>query len=138
MSTTIYSKCWNPGLSTRHKQKSGTLTNGICEFLTDKGTLVNVILTQHFCDEQNCNIFILKITGKSEQISKSFLQSMIIDNGPMIIILFYCIRGGSRAAATSKMECFVKIVNGFQPLTIITKHSILNVAAALDPPLILI
>ena len=44
-------------------------------------------------------------------------------------------RGGPRATATSKMECFVIIVNGFQPLTIITKHSILNVAAALDPPL---
>ena len=27
------------------------------------------------------------------------------------------------------------IVNGFQPLTIITKHSILDVAAVLDPPL---
>ena len=44
-------------------------------------------------------------------------------------------RGGSRTAATSKMERFVIIVNGFQPLTIITKHSILVVAAALDPPL---
>ena len=44
-------------------------------------------------------------------------------------------RGGSRAAAASKMECFVTIVNGFQPLTIITKYSILNVAGALDPPL---
>ena len=44
-------------------------------------------------------------------------------------------RGGSRAAATSKMERFVIIVNGFQPLTIITKRSILDVAAALDPPL---
>ena len=33
-------------------------------------------------------------------------------------------RGGSRAAKTSKMECFV---------IIITKHSILDVAAALDP-----
>ena len=42
-------------------------------------------------------------------------------------------RGGSRAA--SKMECFVIVVNSFQPLTIITKHSILVVAAALDPPL---
>ena len=46
------------------------------------------------------------------------------------------IREGSRAATTSKMECFVIIVNGFLPLTIITKHSILDVAAALDPPLI--
>ena len=45
-------------------------------------------------------------------------------------------RGGSRAAATSKMERFVIIVNGFQPLTIITKRSILDVAAALDLPLL--
>ena len=45
-------------------------------------------------------------------------------------------RGGSRAASTSKTECFVIIVNGCKPLTIITKHSILDVAAALDPPLI--
>ena len=44
-------------------------------------------------------------------------------------------RGGSRTAATSKMERFVIIVNGFQPLTIITKCSILDVAAVLDPPL---
>ena len=44
-------------------------------------------------------------------------------------------RGGSRAAATSKMERFVIIVNGFQPLPIITKCSFLDVAAALDPPL---
>ena len=44
-------------------------------------------------------------------------------------------RGGSRAAATSKMECFVIIVNGWKPLTIITKHSILDDATALDPPL---
>ena len=44
-------------------------------------------------------------------------------------------RGGSRTAATSKMERFVIIVNGFQPLTIITKRSILDVAAVLDPPL---
>ena len=45
-------------------------------------------------------------------------------------------RGGSRAAATSKMERFVIIVNGWNPLTTITKHSILDVAAALDPPLV--
>ena len=47
-------------------------------------------------------------------------------------------RERSRVAATSKMECFVIIVNSFQPLTIITKHSILDVAAALDPPLSII
>ena len=38
------------------------------------------------------------------------------------------------AAATSKMERFVIIVNGWKQLT--TKHSILDVAAALDPPLV--
>ena len=46
-------------------------------------------------------------------------------------------RGGSRAAATSKMEHFVIMVNGWKPLTIITKSSILDVAAVLDPPLVL-
>ena len=45
------------------------------------------------------------------------------------------IRDGSRTAATSKVELFVIIVNGLQPLTIITKCSILDVAAVLDPPL---
>ena len=44
-------------------------------------------------------------------------------------------RGGFRAAETSKMECFVIIVSGWKPLIIITKNSILDVAAALDPPL---
>ena len=44
-------------------------------------------------------------------------------------------RGGSRTAETPKMERFVIIFNGFQPLTTITKSSILNVAAVLDPPL---
>ena len=44
-------------------------------------------------------------------------------------------RDGSRVAATAKMEGFVIMVNGFQQLTINTKHSILAVAAALDPPL---
>ena len=44
-------------------------------------------------------------------------------------------RDGSRAAATSNMERFVIIVNGFQSLTIIAKRSILNVEAVLDPPL---
>ena len=44
-------------------------------------------------------------------------------------------RGCSRAAATSKMERFVILANGWKPLTIMTKRSILDVAAALDPPL---
>ena len=42
---------------------------------------------------------------------------------------------GSRTTATSKMERFVIIVNRWKLLTIITKRSILDVAAVLDPPL---
>ena len=45
------------------------------------------------------------------------------------------VKGGSRAAATSKMERFVIKVNGSKLLTVITKRSILDVVAALDPPL---
>ena len=44
-------------------------------------------------------------------------------------------RGGSRAAATSKMKRFVVKVNAFQPLTIVTKRSILDVVAILEPSL---
>ena len=33
------------------------------------------------------------------------------------------------------MEHFVIIVNGWKPLTIITKSSMLDVAAVIDPPL---
>ena len=53
------------------------------------------------------------------------------------LVLFLLINssGGSTAAATSQMKQFVTIVNVFQPLTVITKCSILDIAAALDPPL---
>ena len=44
--------------------------------------------------------------------------------------------GKSSTTATSKIELFGKVVNGFQPLTIITKCSILDVAGVLDPPLL--
>ena len=43
------------------------------------------------------------------------------------------IKCGSMIAATSKMEHFVIIVNGFEPLTIITKSPILDVAGVPDP-----
>ena len=59
---------------------------------------------------------------------KQIIQVICIANQSMA-------RSGSRAAAIFKMGRFVIIVNGFQPLTIITKHAILDVAAILDPPL---
>ena len=43
---------------------------------------------------------------------------------------------GSKAAATSKMECFEITVNSWKLLTIVTKHFILDVAAVLDLSLI--
>ena len=52
--------------------------------------------------------------------------------------LFNIIRGKSRPAVTFKMERFVIIVNGWKQLTIITKRYILDVAAALDPPLTIV
>ena len=48
-----------------------------------------------------------------------------------------CLRGGSKAAVTSKMEHFVIIVNDWKPFIIIAKRSILDVSAALDLPLCL-
>ena len=47
------------------------------------------------------------------------------------------IRGGSRTVATSNMGHFVIIVNGWKPLTINTKSFNLDVAAVLDPPLMI-
>ena len=67
--------------------------------------------------------------------SETWLYALSITRDSLHELPNYTSRGGSRAAATSKMERFVIIVNGFQPLTIITKRSILDVAAALDPPL---
>ena len=58
---------------------------------------------------------------------------------PGIVCLCYSLlnikyRGGSKTAAKSKMEQFVIIVNGWKPLTIIAKSSILDVVSVLDPP----
>ena len=65
----------------------------------------------------------------------SFLEFFRFSKMETVIHGIICDRGGSRAAVTSKMERIVIIVNGFQPLTIITKRSILDVAVALDLPL---
>ena len=43
--------------------------------------------------------------------------------------------GGSRTAAKSKVKLIVIIVTDFQPLTIITKSSTLDVVTVLGPPL---
>ena len=54
------------------------------------------------------------------------------------MLVFTRIRGGSSTAATSKMGRFVIIVNGWKPLTIISKGPILEVAPVLDSPLVVL
>ena len=82
--------------------------------------------------------FNFHLYGKSRGTVSSLVQFDFSYSSAIIIInsAFILGRGGSRAAATAKMECFVLIVNCWKPLTIITKPSILAVAATLDPSLL--
>ena len=64
------------------------------------------------------------------------LNDSNLNNREHISLTHTIFTGGSGAAATSKMAHFAIIVNGFQPLAITTKLSILDVAAILDTPLI--
>ena len=48
------------------------------------------------------------------------------------------LRDVPRTPATSKMKFFVTLVNGFQPLTNVTKNSMLDLAGVLETPLIII
>ena len=78
--------------------------------------------------------------GLCQETVKKFIMESFGENGSWLLAQWKVleqpkIRGGSRTAATSKMECFLIIVNGFQPLSITIKHSIFDVAASLDPPL---
>ena len=66
----------------------------------------------------------------------NFLKSFLAHKRSKKKKLLAVVRGGSRDAATFKMKHFVIIVNGWKPLTTITKHSILDDATALDPPLV--
>ena len=68
-------------------------------------------------------------------VSRESLLTIRYDSHYFITPIKGDIKGGSRTAATSKIEHLVIIVNGWKPLTIITKRSILDIAAVLDPPL---
>ena len=88
--------------------------------------------------DQACNLEINKI--KVNAFILCFLKfdtkRLIKVNSPVSSLVNpYTVQRRSRTAATSKMEHLVIIVNGFQPLTIIIKLSILDVAAVLYPPL---
>ena len=63
--------------------------------------------------------------------TKHAINALQHKNKTIVLTGFDLIRSGCRTAATSKMELFVIIVTGFQPLTIITDSSTLDVAAVL-------
>ena len=44
-------------------------------------------------------------------------------------------RVGSRTHVGSEVEFFLIIVNGFQPLALVIRYSILDLEVVLDPPL---
>ena len=98
----------------------------------------NLKLLKSYFQHVNTGLFedINKLTSALENVG--FMYSYYQEIYPgirrffiFLLSILIC-RDGSRAAATSKMERFVIIVND---LTIITKCSILDVAATLDPPL---
>ena len=112
-------------------------TNAIIYSFTQ--TIINIISNYILhetitCDDSNS-------PWRDDKIKKLILHKImpsmcILEIERILIFLInFNLRGGSRAAATSKMERFVIIVKGFQLLTIITKRYILDGAAALDPPL---
>ena len=72
---------------------------------------------------------------KSSYRLKPFNYFPLTNTFKVLIYDWHWVQRRIRTAATSKMERFVIIVNGFQPLTIITKSSILDVASVLDSPL---
>ena len=78
-----------------------------------------------FMNTKSIYIDLIRLDKRQQRIFKFLLTSLAL----------YRDRGGYRTAATFKIAHFVIIVNGFYSLTIITKRSILDVAAVLDPPL---
>ena len=79
--------------------------------------------------------FLQNTSGRLLLVNKQIAENL--EQSPEMRIFLVVIRVGSRTAATSKMERFVIIVNDWNPLTVITKPSILDVAAVLDSPLVI-
>ena len=82
----------------------------------------------------------VKKTLKFDEMSKTFgiPERFFFAESSLQMLRTQILRGGFRTAATSKVELFGIIINGFQPLTIMTKSSTLDVAVVLEPPLILL
>ena len=98
------------------------------ELFTQKNAFVTIVIggfnarsSKWWTDDKTTQFSLSQVINKPTHISQNFNPC----------------RGGTRTAATPKMELFVIIVKDFQPLTTITKCSILDVAAVLDPLLMI-
>ena len=98
------------------------------------------IVTSIYLSGKKNNIYFLVCVSSFNVLNHSFIErvgrGLYVLHAKLteLILQIGCSRGGSKTAAASKIEYFVIIVNGWKSLTIITKHSILDVAAVLDPP----
>ena len=65
--------------------------------------------------------------------SENILYVSVIFEKSITYFFFHKLsRGGSQTLATAKMEFFVALVNGWKPLTNVTKSSILDITGVLD------
>ena len=91
--------------------------------------VVAVMFQSIYNKKGELNLFLIE---HDVDIHTFFISNALFSTQPQCCIT----RGGCRTSSTSMMEHFVLIVNDWKPLTIVTKNSILDVAAVLDSPLI--
>ena len=106
------------------------IQNVVCHIqlysLVDKDNLYNSVYMYVGVWKTSRFEIILNTNRKCKNSSKYFEQ----------LIYLKVTSGGSRFAVTSRIQHFVIIVNIWKPLIIVTKRSILDVEATLDPPLV--
>ena len=93
--------------------------------------ILNILLEK----KKNVRTFITFLNESKLLLTYNYNLTIFMRKMIGMLLLQDTTRGGSRTAATSKMEHFVIIVNGWKPFTVIRKCSILDVAAVLDPPM---
>lgn len=78
------------------------------------------------------------INYKITKLSQNAKTKKTITNGKNVITiiiefvrdLYYLVRGITTTRVTSKIELFIVVVNGFQPLANVTKNPVLDVAGS--------
>ena len=102
------------------------------------------------CFKFSLNIFILVLARKtwnsicyniSNKLGSSFVSPFVLLHSQIACLTYFYSKSPYKKvsenlnpnSATSKMELFVIIVKGFQPLTIVRNSFILDITAVLDP-----